>query len=131
VTQGAAVRISQFLRAKEHAERLRHYGKHEMVTMMSCPPKFSLGARAEAQMAPYYAGNTCEPWMARFTIVMLDQLLDTGKRLGELFKRHCWRTHCRCRPAFTAASQVSRLQGTTAKYAAPPRKVFFYQNLLG
>lgn len=24
------------------------------------------------------AGNTCEPWMARFAIVMLDQLLNTG-----------------------------------------------------
>jgi hypothetical protein len=24
------------------------------------------------------AGNTCEPWMARFAIVMLDQLLTTG-----------------------------------------------------
>jgi len=43
----------------------RHHWKHELVTMMSCPANFSVGARAEAQMAPYYAGNTCEPWMAR------------------------------------------------------------------
>jgi hypothetical protein len=34
--------------------------------------------RLHRNMCAMTAGNTCEPWMARFAIVMLDQLLHTG-----------------------------------------------------
>lgn len=46
-----------------------------LLTHMDCVPRFCCG---ELQCIPCTAGNTCEPWMARFAIVMLDQLLDTG-----------------------------------------------------
>lgn len=39
--------------------------------------------RTPGQRVPEYAGNTCEPWLARYAVVFLDRLLDSGAR-------RCW-----------------------------------------
>lgn len=36
--------------------------------------------RTPGQRVPEFAGNTCEPWLARYAVVFLDRLLDSGAR---------------------------------------------------
>ena len=58
---------------------MRTVGKHELFTMTQCPANFSVGYRTTpGQLIPDYVGNTCEPWIARFALILLDRLLDAG-----------------------------------------------------
>ena len=61
---------------------MRVIGKHEMYTLTQCPKNFSIGIRtkksAPGQLMPEYVGNQCEPWIARFSLIFLDRLLDSG-----------------------------------------------------
>ena len=71
--------IRRFRHAEQLIDRMRTVGKQKMYTMTKCPEKFSLGQRSTVgQLVPDYVGNTCEPWIARFSVIMLDSLLDTG-----------------------------------------------------
>jgi hypothetical protein len=79
----AADMFARFHRSEEHIKRMQEFGKHELFTMTHCPEALGIGGRPENQKAPFYAGNTCEPWMARFAIVMLDQLLHTSMKALE------------------------------------------------
>lgn len=79
----AAERFARFHAASDLVGRQIHYGKHEVFTMTHCGEGRGVGMRPANQKAPLYAGNTCEPWMARFAIVMLDQLLHTGMKALE------------------------------------------------
>lgn len=57
-------------------------GKHELYTLTNCPKNFSIGFRTTpGQIIPQYVGNTCEPWIARFSVTFLDRLLDAGARI--------------------------------------------------
>ncbi len=56
-----------------------------MFPLINCPEEFSLGYRTTpGQKVPEFAGNTCEPWIARYAVVVLDKLLDPGA-LGARF----------------------------------------------
>ena len=71
--------IRRFRHAEDMVTRMRTVGKHEMFTMTQCPSDFSIGSRTtKGQLVPDYTGNTCEPWIARFALIFLDRLLDTG-----------------------------------------------------
>ena len=80
---GGPARAQEIIRRFKHAEvyvqRMKDVGKHEMFTMTQCPKNFSIGFRTtKGQLIPEYAGNTCEPWVARFALIFLDRLLDSG-----------------------------------------------------
>ena len=65
-------------------KRMELIGKHQMYTLTQCPKNYSIGIRtkksAPGQMMPDYVGNQCEPWIARFSLIFLDRLLDSGAR---------------------------------------------------
>lgn len=65
--------------------------------MTHCPTERGIGGRPENQKAPFYVGNTCEPWMARFAIIMLDQLLHTSKFSLEFLPPRSCQLHGVCR----------------------------------
>ena len=75
---------------------MRTVGKHELFTMTQCPSNFSVGYRTTpGQLIPDYVGNTCEPWIARFALIFLEKLLDTGdgrvpKKTGTLCPQSAW-----------------------------------------
>ena len=72
--------VRRFRHAEHVVTRMRTVGKHELYTMTQCPSNFSVGYRTTpGQLIPDYVGNTCEPWIARFALIFLDRLLDTGK----------------------------------------------------
>jgi hypothetical protein len=71
--------IRRFKHAEQLVNRMRTVGKHELYSMTQCPANFSVGYRTTpGQLIPDYVGNTCEPWIARFALILLDRLLDTG-----------------------------------------------------
>mmetsp|Transcript_20606 Transcript_20606/g.62049 ORF Transcript_20606/g.62049 Transcript_20606/m.62049 type:complete len:322 (+) Transcript_20606:156-1121(+) len=70
--------INRFYYAQAHVQKLKEIGKNEMYPMTNCPEDFSLGYRTTpGQKVPEFAGNTCEPWIARYAVVFLDKLIDT------------------------------------------------------
>ena len=75
--------IRRFKHAEQVVTRMRTVGKHELFTMTQCPSNFSVGYRTTpGQLIPDYVGNTCEPWIARFALIFLEKLLDTGNQIA-------------------------------------------------
>lgn len=73
--------INRFHYAVEYVNALKDIGSNEMYPMTNCPQEFALGYRTTpGQKIPSFAGNTCEPWIARYAVVFLDKLLDRDMR---------------------------------------------------
>jgi hypothetical protein len=69
--------INRYHYAMAHVKKLKEVGKNEMFPLINCPEEFSLGHRSTpGQKVPEFAGNTCEPWIARYAVVFLDKLID-------------------------------------------------------
>lgn len=69
--------IQRFHMARRYVQRMKDVGKNELFTLTMCPEKYSIGTRTTpGQVIPEYVGNTCEPWVARFALILLDRLLD-------------------------------------------------------